>query len=857
VLDNVAPNAVCQNLTVQLDASGNASITPAQVNNGSTDACGIASLSLNDDNFNCADVGGLNIADLFISQYAEGSGNNKCIEIYNGTGSTVSLAGYQILVYFNGSATAGTTINLSGNLASGDVHVVCSSSASAAFLALADQTTGASLWNGDDAIVLANNGNAIDIFGRIGQDPGAAWTQGSNSTVDRTLTRLGSVTMGNTTNVAGFPALGTEWSSLAQDATTGFGSHSVTASGTSVILTVTDINGNSSTCTAAITVQDNVAPNAICQNVTVQLDAAGNGSTSASAVDNGSNDACGIQSLSLSPTAFTCANVGANTVTLTVTDVNGNVSTCTATATVQDNVAPVALCQGTTINLGSSGSVTVAAATINNGSSDACGIASLSLSPNTFTCNNLGSNTVTLTVTDVNGNSSTCTAVVTVTTDPLVATLSSPTFQCGYNISCNGNSDGSIASAVTGGCLPYSYAWSNGGNTANLGNLAAGTYTVTVTDANGITTTATITLTQPDALTISLSSPTYNGGWNISCNGNNDGSINATTAGGATCQGYAYNWSGPNGFSSNVEDPSLLYAGTYNVTVMDANGCNATASITLTEPAPLVADAGNNVTVYYGYTTQFGCTTLNGTQTGGTPAYNGTWSANGSTVGTGFSTTVCPSTSTTYYYTVVDANGCTYTDSVRVCVIDVRCVGTSNNGNNGGNTGGQGGQGWINGNAPQHVTVCHTPPGQPGTSWIMCLPPNAVPAHLAHGDYLGACGVANTFVCEFPQGPAREAGNSAGAAVEEIVKSDLRMRAFPNPTYGEVKVELVCTECADRGEFEVQLVTLQGQTLNTTTIELVGGEGIAEFDLGSLSAGFYFIVVNNGEQRFVEKIMKN
>ena len=94
-----------------------------------------------------------------------------------------------------------------------------------------------------------------------------------------------------------------------------------------VTLTVTDNNDNVSTQTAIVTVEDNVNPIALTQAVTVQLDASGNGSTTAVLVDNGSNDACGIQSLVLSKTDFSCANVGANTVTLTVTDNNGNVST--------------------------------------------------------------------------------------------------------------------------------------------------------------------------------------------------------------------------------------------------------------------------------------------------------------------------------------------------------------------------------------------------------------------------------------------------------------------------------------------------------------------------------------------------
>ena len=163
-----------------------------------------------------------------------------------------------------------------------------------------------------------------------------------------------------------------------------------------------------------MTVEYNVAPTAICQDITAQLDANGAASIVAGDIDNGSTDACGIASLALDNTTFDCSNVGANTVTLTVTDVNGNSSTCTATVTVEDNVAPTAICQDITVQLDANGAASIAAVDIDNGSNDACGIASLALDNTTFDCSNVGANTVTLTVTDVNGNVSTCTATVTV-----------------------------------------------------------------------------------------------------------------------------------------------------------------------------------------------------------------------------------------------------------------------------------------------------------------------------------------------------------------------------------------------------------------------------------------------------------
>ncbi|MBK6621248.1 MAG: HYR domain-containing protein [Saprospirales bacterium] len=181
-----------------------------------------------------------------------------------------------------------------------------------------------------------------------------------------------------------------------------------------------DNNGNTSTCTATVTVEDTTDPEALCQDATVTLDATGNASITAAQIDNGSNDACGIASLNLDETAFDCSEVGANTVTLTVTDNNGNTSTCTATVTVEDITDPQALCQDATVTLDATGNGSITAAQIDDGSNDACGIASLSLDETAFDCSEVGANTVTLTVTDNNGNTSTCTATVTVedTTDP-------------------------------------------------------------------------------------------------------------------------------------------------------------------------------------------------------------------------------------------------------------------------------------------------------------------------------------------------------------------------------------------------------------------------------------------------------
>jgi hypothetical protein len=188
----------------------------------------------------------------------------------------------------------------------------------------------------------------------------------------------------------------------------------------------------------------------------VNLNAAGSATITAAQVNNGSSDNCGIASLSVSPSSFTCANVGANTVTLTVTDVNGNTATCAAIVTVNDVTPPTAVCQNISVNLGAGGTVTITGAQVNNGSTDACGIASYSVSPNTFDCSDLGANTVTLTVTDVNGNSSTCLATVTIVdVTPPVANCQNITVNLNSFRNCNHNC--SSGKQRKFGCLRCSY----------------------------------------------------------------------------------------------------------------------------------------------------------------------------------------------------------------------------------------------------------------------------------------------------------------------------------------------------------------------------------------------------------------
>jgi len=147
--------------------------------------------------------------------------------------------------------------------------------------------------------------------------------------------------------------------------------------------------------------------------LTVILDDTGNATITAGQLNFGSNDNCGVGNLDIDIDTFDCSNVGANEVTLTVTDIHGNTATCVSTVTVLDLTDPIAVCQDITLELGDDGTVTIDPLAVDGGSSDACGIASYELNIDTLDCSNLGNTTVILTVTDANGNESSCSATIT------------------------------------------------------------------------------------------------------------------------------------------------------------------------------------------------------------------------------------------------------------------------------------------------------------------------------------------------------------------------------------------------------------------------------------------------------------
>ena len=521
VEDTIVPNVICQNITVQLDATGNASIIAADIDNGSTDACGIVSFVIDKTDFDCSNIGanpGTNTVTLTVTD----TNNNvaSCtalVTVEDSLVPTISCTTDKVVTTDNNLCTY-THNDLTWNATASDV---CVSIASLTYAlsgdtVLADAPVNTSL-NG----VTFNGGmttvtwTAVDGSGNISQ---CSYTVTVNDDqLPNAICQNISIQLdasGNASIIAGDIDFGSN---------DNCGIQSIVASKTAftcldfgpntVTLTVTDTNNNVSTCDATVTVQDAIAPSALCAPITIQLNTSGTYTLTNGDINTlsaGSTDNCSIVTRDVFPSTFNCSNIGTPVnVTLTVTDIAGNTDTCITTITVEDNVLPTALCQNISIQLDASGNASITGNDIDNGSNDACGIATRVASKTAFTCADLGPNAVTLTVTDNNGNISTCTATVTVqdSTKPVFTLCSSnQTAVTDPGVCTYTHGDTNWNATATDNCnvtsLTYTLTGATTGTGINLNGVAfnKGLTTITwlATDSSGNTETCSYTLSLTD-----------------------------------------------------------------------------------------------------------------------------------------------------------------------------------------------------------------------------------------------------------------------------------------------------------------------------------------------------------------------
>jgi len=404
-----------------------------------------------------------------------------------------------------------------------------------------------------------------------------------------------------------------------------------------VIVTITD--ANSCTVTNTITINQ---PTQVTATISSSSDAtcAGYCDGQATVTVSGGTPAYNYIWSNLS-TASTATLLCAGNYTVTVFDSNN----CTATAS-ETISAPA----GMVANISSTQSVSC------NGECDGTATVNVTSGSSPYTYSwpaaggsnatgvNLCVGSHTVTVTDSHLCTTTATAVIS---EPSILTATISAFT---DATCYGYCDGTATVVPAGGTPPYSYFWWAGtsGASAYVSILCAGAHTVTITDNNGCTATATVAINQPDGMTTLISST------NLSCYGICDGTASVVVSDGTPP--YTYVWTS-GGSTASVNS---LCAGNHVVNITDGNGCSTTVGTTLTEPGPISIVASPDVWVCNGSPT-----IVSGTATGGSSPYIYYWSNGGMTS----TQSITTSQDTTISVYVADANGCfSNTDFVSIYV---------------------------------------------------------------------------------------------------------------------------------------------------------------------------------------------
>jgi PKD repeat protein len=373
----------------------------------------------------------------------------------------------------------------------------------------------------------------------------------------------------------------------------------------------------------------------------------------------------GTLSTSSSSVTHTYASAGVYVVSVEVTNGCGSTATFSRSLNVTGVGGPAITLSSSsspTCENGTNGSATIS---VSNGQAPYAYVWSNGQSGTT--ASGLSEGLYYATVTDAIGCSSTL-AVSVNDPAPIITNVTTTTTACG-------SSTGTATAAITsGGTGPYMYQWSTGITTATATGLAAGTYTVQITDANGCTSTANASISENGGAVLALNTVT-----NVTCNGGNNGSIDINVSGGSAP--YTYLWSN----SAAVQDPSSLTAGSYSLTVTDNNGCHSILNVTINQPSAI------NVTT--SVVTSPTCGNFDGsakaTATGGSGPYTYLWDNNSGDQTTQTATNL-PAGS--YEVVVTDASGCTQTQVVNLSnsnapnitavISDVSCFGGSNGGVN-------------------------------------------------------------------------------------------------------------------------------------------------------------------------------
>ncbi|MFV0594025.1 MAG: Calx-beta domain-containing protein, partial [Draconibacterium sp.] len=403
-LDTVSPQSVCKDISIYLDQNGSAGLMASDIDNGSSDNCSLDSLWISKNDFSCAELG----ANSVMLYAADISGNiDSCMATVTVTDTILPVAICKDITI--GLGENGVTTLTASQIDGGSY----------------DNCEIDTMWLDKYDFTATDIGNSTvtlsvqDLSGNIS-------TCVSTILLDVTPPEITCQNIGIVLDDNGKARIYPFFVVKEASDDVGIVSYSLDVNrfnctdigANSVVLTVKDFAGNVASCTATVTVYDNKAPEAICQDIEVTLNAQGMAEIDPSMIDAGSTDECEISSMTLSKSKFTADDLGENTVTLLVSDASGNEASCQAKVTVKDEIAPVAACNpvsiwvaGSDYQLSDDDIRMIAGASSDNATPfDSLQI---KVAPSTFSCSDIGDSIdVNVSVTDEAGNESSCSTLV-------------------------------------------------------------------------------------------------------------------------------------------------------------------------------------------------------------------------------------------------------------------------------------------------------------------------------------------------------------------------------------------------------------------------------------------------------------